>query len=184
MEKIGVITLFGTYNYGNRLQNYAVHQLLMKEGFQPETILWQKRRGKEWLKSIRCVFGAIARRPKYIRELRFRKFDKETIRRKTYFCKNEILPDSISQKYAFFVVGSDQVWNPEVRKDQKSNFFLRFCKREQRIALCPSYALDSMPTGCETEYKIGLQGFPFLSCREKNGAEILSLLLNNSPILR
>ena len=32
--KCGIITLFGTNNYGNRLQNYAVEQILLDLGVQ------------------------------------------------------------------------------------------------------------------------------------------------------
>jgi len=38
MKKAGIITLFGEYNYGNRLQNYAVQETLRKMGLDVETI--------------------------------------------------------------------------------------------------------------------------------------------------
>lgn len=179
-RKAGVVTLFGTYNYGNRLQNYAVHQILKEEGIYPETILWYRNPGKEFLKTLRCIAGCLQKKPVYIRELRFREFDKKSIRRKKIFTKDGLLPDKIAEEYEFFIVGSDQVWNPEVRRNEKKNFFLQFCRREQRIALSPSYALDSLPIGCETEYLMGLQGFPYLSCREKKGSEIISKLTNRA----
>ncbi len=176
MKKVGIVTLFGSYNYGNRLQNYAVHQFLMKEGFYPETILWHRNVARELLKRIRCFGGFLMRKPKYIREYRFRKFDHKNIKTRVLFQSDGFLPQSLSREYDFFIVGSDQVWNPEVRRNEKDNYFLRFCRREQRIAISPSYAIDSMPVECETEYKIGLQGFPYLSCREKNGAQFISKL--------
>lgn len=30
MKNVGIVTLFGEYNFGNRLQNYAVQQVLKK----------------------------------------------------------------------------------------------------------------------------------------------------------
>ena len=30
MKKAGIITLFGEYNFGNRLQNYAVQEVLKR----------------------------------------------------------------------------------------------------------------------------------------------------------
>lgn len=175
-EKVGVVTLFGMYNYGNRLQNYAVHQILTQEGLCPETILWYRNPGKELLKTLRCIAGCLLKKPVYIREYRFREFDKEYIRKKAYFTKDGHLSEKTAKKYEFIVVGSDQVWNPEVRRNEKKNFFLQFCKREKRIALSPSYALDTLPIECETEYLIGLHGFPYLSCREKKGSEVISKL--------
>lgn len=38
MKKIGIITLCGNYNYGNRLQNYAMQEVYKILGFEVETI--------------------------------------------------------------------------------------------------------------------------------------------------
>ena len=38
MKRAGIVTLFGEYNFGNRLQNYAVQQVLRKNGLDAETI--------------------------------------------------------------------------------------------------------------------------------------------------
>jgi len=38
-KKIGIITLNGYHNYGNRLQNYAVEQVLKSFGFEVKTII-------------------------------------------------------------------------------------------------------------------------------------------------
>lgn len=37
MKKIGIITI-QDYNYGNRLQNYAVQSIFQSLGLRPETI--------------------------------------------------------------------------------------------------------------------------------------------------
>ena len=38
MKKIGIITLSGNYNYGNRLQNYAMQEVYKILCFEVETI--------------------------------------------------------------------------------------------------------------------------------------------------
>ena len=38
MKKAGIITMVGGSNYGNVLQNYAVQQLLLEEGYEPYTL--------------------------------------------------------------------------------------------------------------------------------------------------
>ena len=41
MKKVGVITMFGDYeNFGNRLQNYAVQQVLKKHNLDSETFIY------------------------------------------------------------------------------------------------------------------------------------------------
>ena len=37
MKKAGIVTLFGEYNFGNRLQNYAVQEVLKRYGLEVET---------------------------------------------------------------------------------------------------------------------------------------------------
>lgn len=39
MKKVGIITLNGNFNYGNRLQNYALQQIIKNNGYMPETII-------------------------------------------------------------------------------------------------------------------------------------------------
>src|SRR5699024_789349 len=39
MKKVGIITLNGYKNYGNRLQNYALQEVIKQQGFEVETIL-------------------------------------------------------------------------------------------------------------------------------------------------
>src|SRR5699024_7229341 len=39
MKKIGILTLNGYFNYGNRLQNYALQEILKRLGFNVETII-------------------------------------------------------------------------------------------------------------------------------------------------
>ena len=38
MKKIAIITCIGKSNFGNRLQNYALHKVLSDYGFKVETL--------------------------------------------------------------------------------------------------------------------------------------------------
>ena len=42
MGKIGLITLNGYFNYGNRLQNYALQEVIKSLGFNVETVINNK----------------------------------------------------------------------------------------------------------------------------------------------
>ena len=44
VDKIGIITLNGYFNYGNRLQNYALQETLKSFGYEVETVLVDDRR--------------------------------------------------------------------------------------------------------------------------------------------
>lgn len=174
-EKIGLVTLFGCFNYGNRLQNYAVTKLLSKYGYSVETIVCEKL-------SVRAVAGRLYRtvlriiNPRNGDNKRYKNFskfnDRELIVRR-FVNKKCLIPPKIKNEYAFFVVGSDQVWNPEIRQNERSNFFLQFADREQRICISPSVAVTSISEKDKRTFSIGLRGFPYLCCREADGAKII-----------
>ena len=42
-KKIGIITLYGEVNYGNRLQNYAVCRFFQNQGHFVQTLVCQKK---------------------------------------------------------------------------------------------------------------------------------------------
>ena len=50
--KVGIITITDGQNYGNRLQNYAMQEILVQYGFQVETI---RRRSSRDLKGIKKI---------------------------------------------------------------------------------------------------------------------------------
>lgn len=41
MKKIGIVTLYAGQNFGNKLQNYAVEQICVQNGFQPVTLKYE-----------------------------------------------------------------------------------------------------------------------------------------------
>ena len=49
MKKIAIITLHGLYNYGNRLQNFAVQNLIENKGFKAVSVSCEKSRLNHFL---------------------------------------------------------------------------------------------------------------------------------------
>ena len=59
MKKVAILTINDNLNYGNRLQNYAVQEVLKKNGLKSETINNQKgnnrnSRNNECVKKVYC----------------------------------------------------------------------------------------------------------------------------------
>ncbi|EHQ9041330.1 hypothetical protein KI121_002686, partial [Enterococcus faecalis] len=52
MKKIGIITLNGDFNYGNRLQNFALQHVLKKEGLYVDTIIIQEEKTDKLSKEL------------------------------------------------------------------------------------------------------------------------------------
>ncbi len=170
-KRVGILTLFGYQNYGNRLQNYAVHEILREKGYESETIVYVNTTPKKVLRNIKSYLLLDGAEKK--RRHNFKKFVKRTTPIRRIYGKDGFVPDKLASEYAYFVTGSDQVWNPEVRFRDFYNFFLRFAERNQRICFSPSIATDVIPKETKHSFVEGLEGFRYLACREKTGAEII-----------
>ena len=168
-EKIGIVTLPGAYNYGNRLQCYAVCEAYKALGRSPVVLVRRTSRikrlakralGREWRTAEELMDPARAER--------FKKFD-DLIPRRYVKRPYTTLKDS----YRYFSVGSDQTWNPKYMGRDASWYFLRFAKRGQRIAIAPSIGVGALDEAERNIIQKGVRGFDRLSVREWRGAELI-----------
>ena len=173
--RVGIVTLFGRFNYGNRLQNYAVSRIWQGLGFQPETLVLERRLN---------VVHALKRTAKHIlgKPVPLPPESSMSAERLDAFDRfNQIIPikrlDSVeptlANQYLYFSVGSDQVWNPGMMNRNDEWFFLEFARPEQRIALAPSIGLDELGAREARRIAKGVMGFDHLSVREQRGAELI-----------
>lgn len=184
MSKIGIVTIYGLNNYGNRLQNYAVEKILRGKGHDCETIVCRKSYLHSRVKAVYYSLKRLQGCSQYIRYQQFEHFVKRTTSIKYIHSKTGLIPHSISKDYDFFVVGSDQVWNPMFRKDERENYFLSFADKEQRICISPSFGVTSIDNEYKEMYRRGLEGFPYLCAREDEGAGIIRELTGkNAEVL-
>lgn len=171
MKKIAIITLFGNTNYGNRLQNYAVQTIFENKGFKVDTLdfyLSKSRRVKSVLKNGLTLLSG---KPNAKRDRLLKDFNKKYIHVRSVSAPGGEMPSSLKNEYDFFAVGSDQVWNPEIRKNQRDIMFLEFANPEQRIAVSPSIGVSRIDDIYVDDLRRRLNGFTHLSCREKAGTQ-------------
>ena len=177
MKKIGIITLFGNINYGNRLQNYAVHTILSRRGFQVETIVFERNRWKpilypafNWTKRI------LKKDPMAYRIYHFQLFNRTHIPFRTIFHKAYRLPRGFSEEYDYFVTGSDQVWNITASYEEgyKSILLLEFANDVQKICISPSIGVPAFDENDSIRMRKALSGYKYICCREKQGAQELA----------
>lgn len=179
MNKIGIISLFGLYNYGNRLQGYALDCALSELGFYPETIVLYRKLGLSFLAAqIRTFFRACIKSSNTKkRDNRFREFvSGQKI-------KYVIFPYQIrhlSKKYSYFCVGSDQVWNPNADLFKHTKL-LEFAECGQKIAVAPSFGVSELPESCIDEYRLALSSYKSISVREEEGAALVESLVGKRP---
>lgn len=174
MESIGIVTLGGRFNYGNRLQNYATSYIWREQGYEPVSLYIDERLNvvRTAKKLARKILGKTVPDPEKgmtpERLGAFDRFDQKMTRRDLPY----IIPD-ISLDYRFFSVGSDQVWNPYLIAYNEDWFFLDFARYDQRVALAPSIGLDSLTPKQARILAKGVRSFPRVSIREKRGADII-----------
>ena len=188
-----IVTLFDVKNYGNRLQNYAVQCVVESLNCKTITIDYHcslnmleilKKKIKPIIKIIlNRIYKIFNKSVPYTIEPLY----KHTIKRNNSFINfnNKYLNiyafEGLANipKSKYYIIGSDQVWNPEWYGefvDQEKLFLLTFCSPEQKICFAPSFGVDTIPSQWESYFKEKLSTFDMISVREKSGAELVNYL--------
>lgn len=165
MRKAAIITIYDEANSGNRLQNYAVQEVLKRHGLDPVT-----------LRNIRIVDGINyldeAKKINPKRREKFLNFNKNIIVSNDIIYHDRV-PEDLKDRYDMFVIGSDQVWNWDFQ-DRFSEFsFGSFAPKEKVIAYAASFGIDFIDDKHIDEYK-KIDNISKISVREKSGLTILA----------
>lgn len=195
MNKIGIVTLNGYYNYGNRLQNYALQEVLKSYNYDVETIWIDKNKLSIKQPFYKQVVKAVIK-PKVIlkkiknktfpykkkdqRVERFKQFSNKYINETTYSISEHNMPKELLNDFEYFVVGSDQVWNPFYIRGS-SLFFLSFVPKRKRISYAASFGISNIPENHVENYKKWISSMEHISVREQEGAEIVKQLTQRTP---
>ncbi|AWB90835.1 polysaccharide pyruvyl transferase family protein [Aeromicrobium chenweiae] len=176
-ETVGVVTLVDLKNYGNRLQNFATHELFRQRGIKATTIEMRAKPGKAVARALYYAAAKDARenlilRGRYYRSWRFTSTHVRAI------CLDPAR-SPLSDRFDYFSVGSDQVWNPnDGRLGGRADGVqcLANVPAERKMLVAPSFGLDELSSAWGEKYSQWLQTFAHLSCRETRGVEIISSL--------
>lgn len=205
MRKIGIFTINDYNNYGNRLQNYATQEVLKSLGFSVETVInstqYNTRENsinkieklKEltikdfFSKSLSKVWYKVNKENIHYKKAQriksFKNFTSSYISETDYSIAENNIPENLSNKYDYFVTGSDQVWNPVFRYGSSVDF-LTFAPKNKRIAYSPSFGIAEIPSNYIDDYKVWLSEMHRLSVRENAGAKIIKDLTGrNATVL-
>ena len=184
-KKAAIISLYGNSNYGNKLQNYAVQEILRREGIDSVNIinvpcLNNKNRDisavlKFYLKGIvqsiikgdRIKDCVDPNDPKQRKE-NFLRFNEQIVNSKHFFSFNRL---SEFKDYDYYFVGSDQIWNPQY--GGLSDLDLLTFTQKKKIAISASFGIEKLPSSCETKVKQYLSTFDAISVREEAAKRIV-----------
>lgn len=182
MKKVGILTINDDGNYGNRLQNFALQEYLKNLGCKAETISNQKNIvGINYFKKkIKSFIKKFLILPKYRRYNNFMLFNKK-INYSKYVIDDEHIPTKLNDMYDFFVVGSDQVWNPSWNRMSNIDF-LTFAEFEKRITYSASFGISKVPKNLEEYYRERISNLNKISVREESGKEIINELTGRKDV--
>ena len=181
-------------NYGTTLQKYALQQTIRK--FVEDTeVIWHSESTvslknkfrlqlmkinsfKNFIQSKNCNFHISKGFLKALRIEKIKKFDDKNI--SVRFVLSNL--EEIANDYDFFVVGSDQVWNP-FGCGRESKYFLDFAPRQKRIAYSASIACPEIPNELKELFRKGISSFDYISVREEQSVKIIKELTGQDALL-
>lgn len=189
MKKLAIVTISYGNNYGNKLQNYAMQEVYKQFGLDVTTIKFNPTIDKK--KSIILKFKNLSFRNiinKILKTINYKNykanyqnrinnfnlFNEKINYTKDYYESNY---KNIEEKFDYYSVGSDQVWNPYFA-DFSKYYLLEFIKEGTKIAYAPSFGVSEIPGNMTEYFKKCLNEFKSISCREKDGSLIINKLIN------
>ncbi len=183
-KKIGIITITDLNNYGNRLQNYAMQEVLSQFGsvYSIKRYYGCHNKGRIFLLLARIKRNLSKIRkntlPNVKQILSFRRFEKNIKYYIFPFNKN-IQYNKMNNFFNYYVCGSDQIWNPDFFKDDMYINMAGFSPSEKKIAISPSIAIECLSNNQKYEFKKYLPQFLNLSCREEAGSKLIEELIDS-----
>jgi len=191
VKKVGILTFHRAFNYGAALQAYALLTTIKKLGYSVEIIDYGRIGAttrfpldftgiKPFLYVIYMNLLSLGNAD--IRRYRFRAFQKEAMQvSQANYLKRSELQMAINH-YDTFIVGSDQVWNPNLTFSDKS-YLLDFTGYRKKISYAASFGINKLPNELIKTYMELLSKFDSISVRERTGARIVNELTGHEPIV-
>lgn len=177
-------------NYGNKLQNYASVKILKDLGVESKTLCFSSTKFNEIKLNLKSFIHKItgyklsknkdAYKRTESRRRSFQKFDDK------YLPMDYKTDLSALNSYDYYVVGSDQVWNPNFYQRNSLHekaYFLDFAQNSKKVCMVPSFGVAQLPQDSVTVIKKYLQSYPYISVREDAGAKIVKELTGKDAVV-
>ncbi len=171
--KIGIITLFGNDNYGNKLQNYALQEVLKSLGtIDVETIINEKKSLKKMINNLFDNNKPNDRIQSFIEFNHNIKYSNYTV--------NMNRP-KLNNSYDVLIFGSDQIWNCDF-EGKYPLFYGDFKSKAKLISYSASMGKNFIDPKYLNKYIKCLNKFSFISVREISSKLYLESILKKDSI--
>lgn len=186
MEKVGILTMHAVRNYGSYLQTLATYKFIENAGYYPIVIDYRyptkyhlensfnfiKKEKVEdsikntiWNRITNKVARWIINPDKGKKHKCFISFYNDNLRlTKSYYSMDELF--SNPPHCDIYVVGSDQVWNPNFIHHDKSFFLSWVPKGKKKISYASSIAIKEFSEEFLDDFRNELSSFRAISVRE------------------
>ena len=183
-KKISILTLHDVPNYGSVLQTFATQEIFKGMGLNTNIIDYRRISSASLWQRICMVTQDDGLIKKIIKSFLYFFYLRRQDRvfgkfRRDYLFLGSVLNceedfNNLPIDADIYCTGSDQTWNPFVANSPEA-FFLPFVEnKSKKGSYGPSLAVKSLSDEKEKEYRKKLSNFSFLSCREQDGAQLLS----------
>lgn len=175
--RIGIVTIIDDFNYGNRLQNYAVQKKLSK--YKTITIDNDINYFSLLVRKLKMLKICVDPHNERNRYKNFYMFNRNiNFSKRMYSSKNKL---KFLNNYDYLIVGSDQVWNPNFGRLNDLDL-LSFADNNKRIAFSASFGVNDIPDNMKLKVGEELKKFKAISVRENRGKEIVEELTGRKDI--
>lgn len=184
--KVGVVTFHNAHNYGATLQTWALQKTLKKLDAEPCVVHYHPdiidhlyevpkldTAAKRW-KYLSKKSERVRRRKIKIKYHRYRAFLNQNLTMAGDYRTWEELKNN-PPGLDCYIVGSDQVWNPDHTGGFDPAYILDFAEeRAKKIAYAASVGRERFPAQYREQYKSAIQKFDAVSVREPSAAAEVS----------
>lgn len=168
---IAIMTI-QSINYGNRLQNFALQTILDDLGNHTESLRRDAGFHGSALSKMRALkrkVGSVKHRAD--RLAAFRRFDSSYITFSDSVVSKEFVSPKLDAMYDCFVIGSDQVWNPDFSFNSELEY-LPMVSCSKKVAYAASFGVSEILEDREGTAAL-LDDINSISVREAAGAGII-----------
>ncbi len=181
MKKVGIITIYDLTNYGNRLQAYALFNVIKRLKCKPISVLYGNK--------MKVIIKTVIKKSnilKYCYSFYEDISEKKTINAAINELKRLKLFSQFSHKIKtkiflrdkktidYYVCGSDQIWNPNFAGQPW--YFAAFANPQKRISYSASFGVSTLPEKVIDRYKRDLTNMQHISVREEAATQIVKVL--------